>query len=72
MLAAAGRQVGVWRRTGGKACGRLYDLWGDSFSLFLAQSFGGDARLCDGIALTPFQVPKYLPLRRLSPGPPGS
>lgn len=64
MFAAVGRQMGVWRRAGGKACGRLCDLRGDSF-LFLVKSFGGDARLCDGIALTPCQVSKHLlPLRK--------
>lgn len=49
MFAAVGRQKGVWRRAGEKACGRLCDLRGDSF-LFLIKSFGGDVRLCDGIA----------------------
>lgn len=41
------------------------DLGGDSFSLFLVKSFGGDVKLRDGIALTLCQVSKYLlPLKK--------
>lgn len=54
----------------GKCVADRGDWDGDSFSLFLDRSFGGDVRLCDGIALLAgsHTCLEEDPL----PGPPGS